>query len=92
MNKRQFIRVTNVLKRRKRKKKSSSFSKVIPIHNEAKDTIDHSTAPVSPLKISTNSSIHNSLLTTQSITNPRKSTNPSLIVDSVKPPIEKQEK
>ena len=92
MKERRSVRVIHASKWRKRKKKSCSFSKVIPIHSEAKDTIDHSTPPVSPLKISTNCSVHNSLLSTQSITNPERLTDPSLIVDSVKPPIEKQEK
>ena len=88
MSKSQFIRVTHVSKRRKRQKKSCSFSKVIPIDNEAKDTIDHSPPPVSSLKIS----IQNSLLSTQSIKNPSKSTDPSFLVDSVKLAIKKQKK
>lgn len=48
------IRIKRVSKRCKHSKKTrQSFHKVIPILNETKETIDHSTRPTSLSKIST---------------------------------------
>jgi hypothetical protein len=89
-NEHRSSKVTHVSKRRKRKQKSHSFPKVIPVINETKETIVQSAPSVSQLKITTNISVQNSLPSAQSITNPRKSTDSSLIDDSVKQPSEKQ--
>jgi hypothetical protein len=89
---RQSVPVIHTSKQRRRKIQSRSLPKVIPLQNEVNDTIDHSRPSENSLKISTNVSDHNSLPSTQSRTNPKKSIDSLLTINSARSSSKKREK